>query len=154
MGLGLRELVLGVVGAVVGTILGCSSFVDSHFQTSYQTGLLKAEQLEREGFPAEALAIDERTLPRMPARSRQERPVVAVALAEIYNREDKVPQARAVLVKAAAASADVKKSAIAWLGLGRLEEQEGSVVSAELAYRSAVSADDSATTNLRLAQFL
>jgi len=65
-----------------------------------------------------------------------------------------VPQARAVLLKAAAASAEVKKSAVAWLGLGRLEEQEGVVLSAELAYRSAVSADDSVTTNLRLAQFL
>ncbi|MCU1287413.1 MAG: Tetratricopeptide repeat protein [Acidobacteriales bacterium] len=83
-----------------------------------------------------------------------QRPTVAVALAEIYNREDKIAQARSVLVKAASAASDVKKSAYAWLALGRLEEQEGIAAAAEEAYRSAVKADDSVLTNFRLAQFL
>jgi tetratricopeptide (TPR) repeat protein len=83
-----------------------------------------------------------------------QRPNIAVALAEIYNREDKVAKARSVLLKAASATADVKRSAIAWLALGRLEEQEGIAAAAEEAYRSAVTADDSALTNFRLAQFL
>jgi tetratricopeptide (TPR) repeat protein len=83
-----------------------------------------------------------------------QRPNVAVALAEIYNREDKVPQARSVLLHAAAASAELKNSAFAWLALGRLEEQEGIATAAEAAYRSAVKADDSVLTNFRLAQFL
>src|SRR5207302_6909637 len=75
-------------------------------------------------------------------------------LAEIYNREDKVGKARSVLVKAASGAADAKRSAIAWLALGRLEEQEGIAAAAEEAYRSAVTADDSVLTNFRLAQFL
>src|SRR5437879_9938581 len=101
MGLGLRGLVLGVVGAVVGTILGCSSFVDSHFQTSYQTGLLKAEQLEREGFPAEALAIYERTLPRIPARSRQERAVALMRTGDCQVGLGKINEAFVNFQKAA-----------------------------------------------------
>jgi tetratricopeptide (TPR) repeat protein len=83
-----------------------------------------------------------------------QRPSIAVALAEIYNREDKVPDARSVLLKAASSASDVKKSAYAWLALGRLEEQEGIAAAAEEAYRSAAKAEDSVLTNLRLAQFL
>ncbi|MCU1307917.1 MAG: Tetratricopeptide repeat protein [Acidobacteriaceae bacterium] len=249
MGLGLRGFVLAAVGACF-WIAGCSSTY------SYQTELLRAEQLTREGKPFDALAIYERTLPRIPEDNRRERavvlisagnclaefgrlneafadfqkateidpenlesrlhlaeffvaagvpnhavehlnfvlsrnpedaealgllgtveaaaqhfhrarellehsfandpqrPNVAVALAEIYNREDKVAKARSLLVKAASAAADIKRSAIAWLALGRLEEQEGIAAAAEQAYRSAVTADNSVLTNFRLAQFL
>jgi tetratricopeptide (TPR) repeat protein len=249
MGLGLRGLVLAAMGACC-WVAGCSS------SYSYQTELLKAEQLTREGKLADALAIYERTLPRIPEGNERERaavlisvgncfaqagrlneafvdfqkateidpenlesrlhlaeffvaagvpnyaiehlnfvlsrnaedaealgllgiveaaaqhydrakelleksvandpqrPNVAVALAEIYNRNDKVADARRVLLRAASATAEIRKSAIAWLALGRLEEQEGIAAAAEEAYRSAVTADDSVLTNFRLAQFL
>ncbi len=76
---------------------------------------------------------------------------VALALADIYNRADRPDDARAVLKKAAAAQ---PKVASPWLALGRLEEQEGRAGAAEQAYRSAVAAEDSPESNLRLAQFL
>ncbi len=76
---------------------------------------------------------------------------IALALADIYNRSDRVTEARAVLEKAAAAQ---PASASPWLALGRLEEQEGRAGSAEQAYRRAVALQDTPENNLRLAQFL
>lgn len=75
----------------------------------------------------------------------------AVALADLYNSSGEVERARAVLLKAAEAD---KKEAMAWLALGRLEEEQGDGAAAEHAYRSAVQAEDTPETNLRLAQFL
>ncbi len=76
---------------------------------------------------------------------------VAVALADIYNRQDNLDEARAVLRKAALAQ---PSSSLPWLALGRLEEQEGNVSAAEQAYREAVKAEDSSEAYSRLAQFL
>lgn len=76
---------------------------------------------------------------------------VAVALADIYNRQDNMDKARVVLRKATDAQ---PSSSLPWLALGRLEEQEGNVSAAEDAYRHAVQAEDTWETNARLAQFL
>ncbi len=76
---------------------------------------------------------------------------IAVALADIYNRFDRVDDARAVLNKAASARPG---SAMPLMALGRLEEQEGNTTAAEAAYREAVAREDGPDTNLRLAQFL
>lgn len=76
---------------------------------------------------------------------------VSIPLAEIYNRLDRVEDARRVLVRSATRNAGIGD---AWLALGRLEEQEGQAAAAESAYRSAATADDSVRNNLRLAQFL
>ncbi len=76
---------------------------------------------------------------------------VSVAIAELYNRQDKVPESRAVLSEAAARN---PRSAVPWLALGRLEEQEGDALAAEKDYRAAAAADGTQATNLRLAQFL
>jgi tetratricopeptide (TPR) repeat protein len=76
---------------------------------------------------------------------------IAVALAELYNRSNEIEKARGVL----AHSAKVHPGSSApWLALGRLEEQEGQVARAESSYRRAIAAEDTADTNLRLAQFL
>jgi tetratricopeptide (TPR) repeat protein len=76
---------------------------------------------------------------------------IAVALAELYNRAGEIEKARGVL----AHSAKVHPGSSApWLALGRLEEQEGQVARAEQSYRKAIAAEDTADTNLRLAQFL
>jgi len=84
-------------------------------------------------------------------QSEPKRVAVAVALADLYNRNDEVDKARQVLRNAIAAQ---PTSGLPWLALGRLEEQEGKPVAAEDAYRNAVSADDTVETNLRLARFL
>jgi tetratricopeptide (TPR) repeat protein len=76
---------------------------------------------------------------------------VAVAYADLLNKDDKVTESRTVLNKAISLDG---KSAEPWLALARLEEQEGNVDAAESAYRKAVSLADNAETNLRLAQFL
>jgi len=76
---------------------------------------------------------------------------VAIALADAEYREPNVAEARAVLLHATAAA---PRSALPWLTLGRLEEQEGDATAAEEAYRHAVAAEDTAETNLRMAQFL
>ena len=76
---------------------------------------------------------------------------VAVALADIYNREDRVADARALLFHAGSIDSS---NAQPWLALGRLEEQEGNSSAAEVAYRRAVSLQDTPETNLRLAHFL
>jgi tetratricopeptide (TPR) repeat protein len=75
----------------------------------------------------------------------------AVALADLYNTAGEVERARQVLLKAAEAD---KKEALAWLALGRLEEEQGNGAGAESAYRNAVQVEDAPETNLRLAQFL
>lgn len=74
-----------------------------------------------------------------------------IALAELYNRVDKVSDARSILLRSALAN---PSSPMASLALGRLEEQEGHSKDAESAYRAAVTASDSVLPNLRLAQFL
>lgn len=76
---------------------------------------------------------------------------VAIALADIYNQENQAEQARKVLHDAAVAN---PKSALPWLALGRLNEQEGDAAAAEQSYRQAVATEDTPDTNLRLAQFL
>src|SRR5207253_2945154 len=58
----------------------------------------------------------------------------AIALAELYNRMDKVTEARSVLQSSSATN---QKSPLASLALGRLEEQEGNAKAAEAAYRAA-----------------
>ena len=75
---------------------------------------------------------------------------VSIALAELYSRIGKVEEGRRVLRESAAAQ---PRSAAPLLALGRLEEQEGNVKGAEQAYRAAVAAENSADSNLRLAQF-
>ena len=79
------------------------------------------------------------------------RATVAVALADLQYREQDADGARATLKHAADAS---PHSPVPWLALGRMEEQEGNADGAEEAYRHALAVDDSAETNLRLAQFL
>ena len=76
---------------------------------------------------------------------------VAVALADIYNREDNEAKAEEILRSAAATD---PHSALPWLALARLDEQEGEAHGAEDAYRKAIAVEDTAETNLRLAQFL
>lgn len=80
-----------------------------------------------------------------------QRTTVAVALADMQARDNEVEAARTVLQQAGEARPD---SALAWLALGRLEEQEGNLPAAEAAYRRAVSVENTAETNYRLAQFL
>jgi tetratricopeptide (TPR) repeat protein len=75
----------------------------------------------------------------------------AVALADLYSSAGAVDKAREVLTTAAEAN---KTEALAWLALGRLEEQQGNGEAAETAYRNAVKAEDVPETNLRLAQHL
>ncbi len=74
----------------------------------------------------------------------------AVSLAELLLRQDRDDEAREVLLHAA----DSTKSPAVWMALGRLDEQQGNPIGAEVAYRRAVSVEDSPTTNFRLAQFL
>ncbi len=79
------------------------------------------------------------------------RVAVAVALADIYNQQNRTNDAQRVLLESAAAN---PKSALPWLALGRLNEQEGDAAAAEKSYRQAVAAEDTPVSNLRLAQFL
>lgn len=76
---------------------------------------------------------------------------VAVALADLYNRQEKVEEARQVLHRAAEAR---PQSAMPWLALARLSEQLGDSNAAEENYRRAVAVEDTPETNLRLVQFL
>jgi tetratricopeptide (TPR) repeat protein len=96
--------------------------------------------------PAMAKQAYERVLAADPKRI-----TVAVALADIYNREEDVTRAREILKQA---SISQPGSALPWLATARLEEQEGNGTAAEEAYRRAVVAEDTPETNLRLAQFL
>jgi tetratricopeptide (TPR) repeat protein len=79
------------------------------------------------------------------------RVTVAVALADIYNRDDESDKAREILNQAVKAQ---PSSAMPLLALARLEEQQGQSNAAEDAYRRAVATEDTAETNLRLAHFL
>lgn len=74
----------------------------------------------------------------------------AVSLAELLLRQDRDEEAREVLLHAA----DSTKSPAVWMALGRMDEQQGNPIGAEVAYRRAVSVEDSPATNFRLAQFL
>lgn len=76
---------------------------------------------------------------------------VAVALAEVYVAGGSPDEARTLLTDTAKAQ---PQSASLWLALGRLEEEQGNQAAAENAYRSAVAAENTPETNLRLAQFL
>ena len=80
-----------------------------------------------------------------PADSR-----LAVSLAELLLRQNREDEARDVLLK----NTESSKSPDAWLALGRLDEQQGNPVGAEVAYRRAVRVADTVETNLRLGQFL
>lgn len=79
------------------------------------------------------------------------RVTIAIALADIYAREDGAPEARIVLRRAADAARD---DAAPLLALGRLEEEQGNIPAAEEYYKAAVRREDTPNTNLRLAQFL
>ena len=76
---------------------------------------------------------------------------VAIALAGIYNREERIADARTVLNQAIQVQPG---NALPLLALGRLEERQRELAAAERAYRAAVLRDNSPQTNLRLAQFL
>lgn len=76
---------------------------------------------------------------------------VAVALAELYDRENQSDLAHNILQNAANAE---RSSATPLLALGRLEEEEGNSPAAEKDYREAVAREDTREANLRLAQFL
>ena len=76
---------------------------------------------------------------------------VAVALAEVYDGEGEMDLAQNILRNAAKAESS---SAIPLLALGRLQEEQGNSAGAEQSYRDAVAREDTAETNLRLAQFL
>ena len=75
----------------------------------------------------------------------------AVALAELYSTMGDIERARQVLLRAADSN---RHEALAFLALGRLEEEQGNAPAAENAYRNAVRAEDTPETNLRLAQNL
>ncbi len=93
-----------------------------------------------------ARLIFNRTLEIDPSRV-----TVALALADLEDRDDHTDRAREILHRAAAAQ---PASSLPWLALGRLEEQEGNEAAAEQDYRHAVVLEDTPETNLRLAQFL
>ncbi|HEX8926473.1 MAG TPA: tetratricopeptide repeat protein, partial [Terriglobales bacterium] len=76
---------------------------------------------------------------------------VAVALAEVYAASGNPDEARKLLKQTANSQ---PQSASPLLALGRLEEEQGNQSAAEAAYRSAVAAENTPETNLRLAQFL
>ena len=80
-----------------------------------------------------------------------QRQSTAVALADIYSTTGAIEKTREVLTRSAQAN---KTDPVAWMALGRLEEEQGNASAAERAYRNAVKAEDSQETNLRLAQHL
>jgi len=84
-------------------------------------------------------------------RADPTRVTIAIALADIYAREDAAAEARQVLRRAAEAAPD---DAAPLLALGRLEEEQGNIAAAEEDYRAAVRREDTPDTNLRMAQFL
>ena len=88
----------------------------------------------------------QRALELDPARA-----TVAVALADLQYRQLDPDGARATLKHAADAS---PRNPVPWLALGRMEEEEGNADAAEESYRHALAVDDTAETNVRLAQFL
>lgn len=80
-----------------------------------------------------------------------QRQSAAVALADLYSSTGEVSKARDVLLRSARANGN---EPVAWMALGRLEEEQGNGDAAEQAYRNAVKVRDDAETNLRLAQHL
>jgi tetratricopeptide (TPR) repeat protein len=94
----------------------------------------------------EAEALFRTAIAADPARTES-----VLAFAELLDTTDRRDAAREVLMTASK-SAPGKPEI--WLALGRLEEQAGNSAAAEVAYRSAVRAQDSPEANLRLAQFL
>lgn len=88
------------------------------------------------------------------AATDEHRPMVAIELAQLYVEESHPDAARRVLTASATTAVNAKQGAMAWLALGRLEEQEGNKDAADAAYHSAVRQDDEVITNFRLAQFL
>jgi tetratricopeptide (TPR) repeat protein len=105
---------------------------------------LRGAALAAAGNVAEAKATFERALQIEPQSSES-----AIALAELLLMQNNVGEARALLTSSAN-----RRNAVAWLALGRLEEQEGNPAAAEAAYRAAVTLRDDQETNFRLAQFL
>jgi tetratricopeptide (TPR) repeat protein len=105
---------------------------------------LRGAALAAAGNVAEARVAFERALQVEPQSSE-----AAIALAELLLMQNNVGEARALLTKSANTH-----NAVAWLALGRLEEQEGDPAAAEAAYRAAVAQRDDQETNFRLAQFL
>jgi len=79
------------------------------------------------------------------------RVTVAIALADLYNHENKTEEARGLLKQAAEME---PQSSLPWMALARIEEQEGNSQAAEAAYRKAISIDNGPDTNLRFVQFL
>jgi tetratricopeptide (TPR) repeat protein len=79
------------------------------------------------------------------------RVTVAVALADLYRRENNDQKAEEILRQAVKSAPG---TALPWLALGRLAEQQGNGKAAEDAYRKAVAAEDTPDTNLRMVQFL
>jgi tetratricopeptide (TPR) repeat protein len=79
------------------------------------------------------------------------RVTVAVALADIYNREGDLSKAREILQQA---SKSQPSSSMPLLALARLEEQQGNGAAAEDYYRRSAAVENTPETNLRLAQFL
>jgi tetratricopeptide (TPR) repeat protein len=100
---------------------------------------------EASGKEAVAREAFEQVLKQAPHRVK-----VALDLADLYNRAGNIAKSRDVLLTVASA---MPNTALPWLSLGRLEEQEGNIQAAENAYRHAVSVENSSETNLRLAQF-
>lgn len=96
--------------------------------------------------PAMAKAAYEKVLQSDPSRVK-----VAVALADLYYRNNDAAKARDILQHSAASQ---PHSAAPLVAMARLEEQEGNGAAAEEAYRRAVAVDDTPETNFRLAQFL
>lgn len=98
------------------------------------------------GNMAAATSGFENVLKRDPGRAE-----AAITLSQIYTSADKIDLARQVLL---AASAKSPRSAPVQIALAHFEEEQGHNVEAEGAYRKAVTLQDDADTNLRLAQFL
>lgn len=104
------------------------------------------------GAAAEAAGNDDiarnafvKVLERDPGRVK-----VAVDLSGILDRAGDVDAARKVLHRSAEARPE---SSLPWLSLGRIEEEQGDPVAAEVAYLAAVRAENTSATNFRLGQF-
>src|SRR5437763_96733 len=113
----LRCTLFAIVLVIAAAGAGCSA--------SYRAQLGRGERYQQQH--AEQLLA--RALELQPGRTR-----AALVLAEIYNHQENVEAARAVLRRAAAGD---PQTPLPWLALGRLEEQEGDVAAAEQAYRKA-----------------
>src|SRR5438270_871096 len=95
---------------------------------------------------AEAMPILQRVLTLRPDRGD-----VAIIVADLERAQGQDDEAKKLLLSTAEKS---PKDARLRLALGRMAEEQGDNASAEQNYRLAVACDNSAQTNLRLAQFL